>query len=552
MKSAMNDSLKTAPQVIVIGAGPVGLSAALALDRLGVSSIVFEERANRGTHPKARGIRMRTMEIMRGWGLEDELRIRALPPEAMRFIYCDTLTDPELARSPAIDNEPSHSPTGSMRLAQDVFETALLAEVKRRDGIELRFETPVIATTQDDSGVTVTFREGEIERTQRAQYVIAADGVGSRTRESLGIEFDGPALLGWWQSIYWSGDISELVDDRPCIQFFTAVRSGIPISVASVDGEKRWISLIALQGEDRPAPLTTQEAIATVRTGVGRDIDVEVHDTTTWRLSAQIARRFTEGRIFLAGDAAHALPPTGGFGMNTGVQDVHNLAWKIAAVLNWSAHPALLDTYEQERKPVAQENADWSVRNSRRFVEIRKALAAGDEAGTEAALMDQKRHVAAYDRDLGFFYEQGAIVPDDTLAPFASPGDYVPSGRPGHRAPHMWLNVDGQRLSSLDLFEGRFVLFVTEAGRAWAAAAHEIPPAPLPTHVHRIAADEEDEFLKLYGIKRYGVVLVRPDGHVAFRSESGVDDPSQVLSSVRGMLLGDVNRSPLAYSDAKS
>ncbi len=516
------------PEVLVVGAGPVGLGAALLLERLGVRWTLVERRPALGHHPKARGVRIRGMELLRQWGLEAELRAAAFR-EAHGFIYCDTLAGREVGRSPRPPaRELDASPTSGCRVPQDAVERALAG---RLDG-DVRFGCELTGLEQDAAGVTATVRgaDGAQERL-RAAYVVAADGVGSGVRAALGIAMEGDPLIAWWQSVYWRGDIGALVDHRPCIQFFTGAGTGRFVTVASVDGVDRWVTLVMVPpGAERPAPLDEEAACAAVRRAVGvEDLAVEVVDTATWRLSAQVAERYRAGRVFLAGDAAHALPPTGGFGMSTGLADVHNLAWKLALVLRGEADAALLSSYEAERRPVARANVAWSVENAQRMLAIRAAIADGDQAALDAALADQARHVEAVEQDLGYAYTRGALLPE------AGPPAPFPSAAPGHRAPHVWLRRGGERLSTLDLVDHGLALLVGPEGDGWrrAAAARDERP---PLAVHAIGGDApvlddpSGAFLATYGIGPDGAVLVRPDGHVAWRAASAAADPAAELA----------------------
>jgi putative polyketide hydroxylase len=213
--------------------------------------------------------------------------------------------------------------------------------------------------------------------------------------------------------------------------------------------------------------------------------------------------------------------------MNTGIQDVHNLAWKLAYVLAGQAEPALLDSYESERRPVAQSNADWSVGNSRRFAEIRVAIADGDTERLSQLLADQRDHVSAVGRDLGFHYGVGALVPDGSPAPPEDDAHYVPMARPGHRAPAVGLG--GTTTSTLDLFDRNLVLITGAEGRRWAQGAQDLcRGSSLPLDVYTIGKPPLDaarsELHEALGIARAGAILVRPDGHVAWRSATGQDD----------------------------
>jgi putative polyketide hydroxylase len=534
----------TAP-VLIVGGGPVGLGAAIALSRHGVPSVLVERRAETGHHPKARGFRIRTMELLRGWGLEAELRARAQPQEAFRFIYCDTLAGEELARTPDVTELlHRHSPSGPCRVPQDVAESALRARVVADEAVDARFGVACAALEEGRDEVVATLDDGRATSTLAARYAIAADGVASDVRRSLGIAMQGEPLIAYWQSIYWRGDVEALTAHRPCIQFLTGARSGRFVTVASVD-RGRWVTMVMLPpaGSRPPAP-DERESAALVRAAVGREeLDVEVLDVATWRVSAQVAERFRAGRVFLAGDAAHALPPTGGFGMNTGLQDVHNLAWKLALVLEGAAGEALLDSYDAERRPVAVANARWSAGNARLMGEVREALAAGDADRLERVLDRQRLHVAALRQDLGFRYERGAVVGAQG-GPAGDEREFAQEAAPGCRTPHVWLELSGRRISTLDLFDRRFVLLGGPAAGGWAAAAADAArELGVEVAVHRIGAghaarDPNGDFLTTYGLEPDGAVLVRPDGHVAWRAASGAeDDAAERLADVLATLL---------------
>jgi len=267
-------------------------------------------------------------------------------------------------------------------------------------------------------------------------------------------------------------------------------------------------------------------------------------------MNATVASSWRQGPVFLAGDAAHQLPPTGGFGMNTGVQDVHNLAWKLGAVLEGWADASLLDSYETERRPVARLNADRSLDNSRMVGRINRAavLAAtgGGKAELEEAVAASKRYGNFMGMDLGYHYASGAIVADGTEPPVVDDPviDYQPTARPGHRAPHCPLVRDGLELSTIDLFDGRFTLLAGSEGGAWVEALPRgRSGAPVPLVALRVGAeadleDPEDGFESLYGISSQGAVLVRPDGHVAWRAPTAVTDPSAALAAALEQILG--------------
>jgi 2,4-dichlorophenol 6-monooxygenase len=289
---------------------------------------------------------------------------------------------------------------------------------------------------------------------------------------------------------------------------------------------------------------------ALVKAAIGSDeYPVKVETISTWSMSAQIAERYREGRIFLAGDSAHRFPPTGGLGLNGGVQDIHGLVWRIAAVEAGWAKPALLDSYERERRPVAQKNADNSLKNAMKMFEVAQALGLDEErtsermratladpegrSRVEAAIANQAEHFDTLGLQLGFRYDAGAIVPDGTAPPeIANPvREFVPSGRPGARMPHAWIMRDGKRCSTLDLLAlDAFTLITNSPGEAWETAAAGISAVPVRyVAIDRASIEDEACWLKDSGIGLEGALLVRPDQHVAWRVASLPEDPSSAL-----------------------
>ncbi|MDX6256434.1 MAG: putative polyketide hydroxylase [Frankiales bacterium] len=528
--------------VLVIGAGPVGMSAALLLARHGVPSVLIEARQSLGQHPKARGVRLRTMELFRQWGLADELQAQALPAEALRFIYCDSLAGRELGRTPTLDESGGmFSPSRICRVAQDAVEHALSDRLQKEPLVDVRRGTRLIDLLQTEETVEAHVLTADGDPSQHevisGSYLIAADGVGSTVRRLLEIPVDGAPLLGYWQSIYWYGDISRWTADRPCIQFFTGMRGGKSATVASVDGRERWITMVPHPpSEEPPEPLQTAQAQEIVRGAVGDEAFLpDIVDIATWRLSATVARAWRDRRVFLAGDAAHSFPPTGGFGMNTGIQDVHNLVWKLALVRSGRAQDGLLETYGVERRPVAQGNADWSVANGDRIRRISQALATGDHQQFAALLIDQDEHVNALEQDLGFEYASTAIIPETTPTPPRT-ATFDPAARSGRRAPHAWIRAKGREISTLDLLEGEFVLFTgAQSSQAWATAAATLPDTMPEVAVYRVGTDIQvgEDFTAVYGLGDTDVVLIRPDGHVAWRPAPGSAESTELEVGLR-------------------
>jgi hypothetical protein len=276
-----------------------------------------------------------------------------------------------------------------------------------------------------------------------------------------------------------------------------------------------------------------------VRRAMGTDAHpFTIRAVRTWTMTAQVAERYREQRVFLVGDAAHRFPPTGGLGLNTGVQDAHNLAWKIAAVEAGWANEALLDTYGVERRPVAQHNADVSLSNAIRLGEVYQALASGDRAQCVAAIANQAEHFDMFGLQLGFAYASGALAGDDGEAARAgSIREYVPNALPGSRVPHAWVTRAGARISALDLCAyDRFTLVTGPVGSSWAEATGGRVPFECVT-IGRDVADEDGRWLELLGIDGNGAVLVRPDQHVGWRSRRAVTDPAGAVAHALALIL---------------
>jgi putative polyketide hydroxylase len=530
--------------VLIVGGGPVGLSASILLSRFGVRSILVERHPSTTDHPKARGVYRRTMELFRRWGVEDAIRKSQLPDSDIGFIWAESLAGEELGRVPRPPRT-LNTPAQTSLVSQDAVEEALCANAKSWNSADLRFSTQVDSLAQDGSGVTAEIRgsNGEGE-TIRADYVISADGASSRVRQALGIAMIGPEAISHQFNIYFRSDLSRWFSHRVCAGFLFAGGG----SLLSVNGTDRWISLGSYNPEigEGPKDFTPEFCIATVRRMLGLlDLPVEIINTAFWTLTAQVAERFQSGRTFLAGDAAHRFPPTGGFGMNTGVQDVHNLVWKLAAVIKGWASPTLLESYALERRPVAQSNTDFSVTNSVRFGALYAAGAARDWPKMRELIADQRKHLDNEGQDLGFYYDSGAIVSDGTPSPVRDPATYRPDARPGSRAPHLWLIRNGRRISSLDLFDTGFVLLAGQKGQPWCAAASELASnLNVPIEAFTVGAsadagltDSDGAFLELYGLNEAGAVLVRPDGHVAWRSRGYAGDSRSELAAAMQKIL---------------
>jgi putative polyketide hydroxylase len=396
---------------------------------------------------------------------------------------------------------------------------------------------------ENDTGVTVKIldRINDKEELINTQFVIAADGAHSTIRKQLGIEMEGPDNLGRSCSVYAEFDVSQWTQHRPSAGFFFTDPKLLGRSLFTAYGKNRWIIGMHFKPENTKEDFTDEYCLNEIRRVLGMpSLNIKIINKSFWTMAAQVAKQYRHGRIFLVGDAAHRLPPTGGLGMNTGVADAHNLAWKLAYVLNHQASYALLDTYYDERAPIAKRNIECSTENAKRFFDIFKAIQTGDHETLKIKLHEQQKNLNYEGLDLGFIYHSRAVQSENDQVISLLPDKYITTTLPGSRAPYVQLIKDGKAISTLDLFEKDYVLLVSSEGHKWQTAANELA-LTLPLKNYRIAIDgdlidSENVWHKIYEITATGAVLVRPDGHVAWRSKSMVDQPLATLSQLLNYL----------------
>jgi len=534
------------PDVLIVGGSLVGLSAALLLRLHGIDCLVVERHTGTAIHPRAGHFHLRTVEILRSAGLEERVRRKGEehyhPDGGINNV--ESLAGREIASyfpnlNAGVDE---FSPTVRLFIDQDDLEPILRARAEEL-GAELRYRSECTAVWQDADGVSATLRalSANSEQTVRTKYLIAADGNRSPTRERLGIAMQGHGLLSNSVTIYFRAevDLAPLLEGRyqgvnyvtnsVLRGFFRLDRSGNRgFLVVNLVGDTARPEIVAAYPSAPWAnvaqTISEERALELLRAAIGvPDIPVVIEDVATWRAVADSAERYQEGRVFLAGDAAHVVPPNGGYGGNTGVQDAHNLAWKLALVLRGIAGPGLLDTYDEERRPIGELTVEQAY--------ARYVTRVAPYLGTEG----MQPLVDDFSMEIGYRYNSAAVVlePDDDRALHQHPREA--KGRPGSRAPHVFVDLGGARSSTLDLLGRDFVLLLAPGGEGWrgavGAAASELG-LPLERHVI-----PDQQFPDAYGITGAGAVLVRPDGFVAWRAADGTGASERAAREVLRTLL---------------
>ncbi|HEY1282197.1 MAG TPA: FAD-dependent monooxygenase [Acidimicrobiales bacterium] len=539
-ESASGSATATSAPVLIAGGGLVGLSTAMFLAQYGIRSLAIERlRAGSGL-PRAAHFHMRTLELFRLAGIEEQVKVqseREFLPEGS-IVMMESLAGRKLADIIASLNEgvEAVSPCRRLFVTQPGLEPILRARAEEA-GASVLDGHDVVAVGQDDDGVTVTARDIDtgIDTTLRGSYLVGADGAHSAVRDLLGIPFDGRGVFSNSVTIYFTADLRPQMEGKPISVIYINNPTFGGFFRLDKSCESGFLVINTLgdptsaDAANAAADTSEPRMIELVRIGAGvPDLQVRIDGLARWRATADVARQYRHGRIFLAGDAAHLMPPNGGFGGNTGIHDAHNLAWKLALVLNGQAQPALLDTYEAERRPVGRFTVEQAYT---RYV-TRTAPYLGAENAEPLA--------PDFDIELGYLYHSPAVVADGGANAADVSDDEVHRdpretyASPGSRLPHVWVSTGpgGSPVSTIDLADSTFSVLTPAGGEAWCDAAKAVAAdhPGLELRAHRID-DPKADVATSFGISDSGAVLVRPDGFVAWRAERLPDDPVAALGS---------------------
>jgi len=585
-------------QVLVVGGGGAGLALSIFLGDLGVDALTIERHPGTSHLPKAHYINQRSMEIFRQHGVADAIYARSAPRENlgrirwMTSLGGDGPLDGLQFAAPSILGGGEHAAmydekgtTHPTNIPQIRLEPILREQCDERYPGRIRFHHELESFTQDATGVTaiVLDRTSGERMSVRCAYMIAADG-GKTINPALGIEMIGDKNLGDFYTVWFAADLSGYIKDDDAVmrRIFHPekpyrVNSLLTFGPDHWDGRsEEWASNFTRGPRFATVPgereaVTDEELLEDVRSFLKVDVPMKVLRVSRWSLETVIADKMQVGRILIIGDAAHKHPPAAGLGLNSGFQDAHNIAWKLALVTKGLAPENLMDAYERERRPVTASNVRWSINASTNAYLIMSGIGVvpGEspektsdrfkilvedsfEGKTRRAQLDeilkiQRVEYAAHDRELGFVYPDGAVVDDGSPPATRDPMGHIyePTTRPGSRLPHAWLDHNGQRLSTHDLIPmGGFLLITGARGDAWRTAAERLAAETgIEIAVWNIGsggdiADPSGQWAARREFGDDGAVLVRPDAHIAFRSLAAAGDATGSLRSAFARILG--------------
>jgi 2,4-dichlorophenol 6-monooxygenase len=577
--------------VLIVGGGGCGLSSSIFLSRLGIESLLIERRDTPGQLPKARYINQRTMEIFRQFGVADAIYSKSMPLKHIsRIRWCTSLAgDGPLDRRTfhVIDSfgggslkaYAKDSPCESTLYPQVRLEPLLRCEAENHGAGRTLYGHELVELVQSRDGVTATIvnRATNDQMKVVADYLIAADG-GKTVGPIVGARLAGQTDLVHMVTVYFRADLSQWWDDDYAMTTWFVNPDGGSWS-SGVLGQlgptrfgrhsEEWMFHFTFRPDD-PSRFDEKSLLPRMRELLKLpDLTPDIIGIGHWVVEGVLADRYRYDRIFLAGDAAHRHPPTTGLGLNSAIQDAHNLAWKLNAVLRGAAPDALLNTYEAERRPIADRNVKWALMTfqNHQLTDVGIGLVRGnaeasvanftaffaedDEGRTRRArlakvLEVQRMEWQAHDIEIGFRYDHGALVSDGTSPPERDPlgGVYIPTSRPGHRLPHAWVSDGRRTLSTHDLVNPDGFLLITGANEsAWKVAA-DAASRKLGLPLKTVSIGDEDgcdfrstDWLALREVNNDGAILVRPDNHVGWRAVEMPADPILGLVDAIAMIL---------------
>ncbi len=579
--------------VLIVGGGGAGLTASMLLARQGVEHLLVSARPGTSDLPKAHVLNQRAMEVLEDVGVAQAIAARSTPPEHMSatafyagFAGPDADYGRRLARleswgaGGADDSWRAASSWRQLNLPQIRLEPLMKARAEELSPGRIRFNHQLLDLQQESDGVRAVVRDNGSGREYvvRCEYLLGADG-GRRVAGLVGVEYEGLGVVTQTATLHVSADFTEWAKDADVlIRWIFSPQAGALVAMVPM-GPERWgpeseewvIHLTYPVGDPRAQSDANVEADARNALGIP-NAPWKIHKITRWSVEAVMASAFRVGRVFLLGDAAHRHPPAGGLGLTSAIHDAQNLCWKLALVLTGAAAPELLDTYEAERRPVDQRNAQRSLENVLNHLTIGTALGVSHENTPEQNMAQLRRMWSGQPTDaehrsralrairaqsmefselkveFGYGYQSAAVVPDGSAVP--APVDdirvYQPSTRPGAPLPHAWIDdEDGHRRPIKDLVApGRFLLIAGEDGHSWCEATRQLAAeAHVPVDAVRVGHLDGDFYdprcawLRHRGIAGDGAVLVRPDRFVAWRHPAGSDDPQGALADALSQVL---------------
>lgn len=566
--------------VLVVGAGPTGLVASTILATQGVPAITLARHPGTANQPRATITNMRTIEVFRDLGIEDRVLSIGNPLRSLKYnVQATSLAGMETFRYTSygtarrLSDYLAASPCEPLHAPQHILEPVLLTAAVER-GADIRFSHELIEIEQTPSDVCARVRNrvsGE-EYVVRAEYAIGADGSRSRVAEQLGVEFKGESALKHMLNMWIEADLTEYVAHRPAAVYQIAQPHNISWvgtgSFMCVRPWNEWMITRSFDPEQGDPDISDAAVIKIAHELIGsEETEIRVKGTSTWQVNHMLANEYRRGRVFLAGDAAHRHPPAGGLGSNTSIQDAFNLSWKLAYVVSGRAGAGLLDSYEQERRPIGEQVVQHSMKALAGQIKSVEALglrpgqsaeegwtmlrelwtdasgAAERRAAHREAVKLQDYRSNALGVELGQRYTSCAVVDDGT--PFPEPERdpelyYHPTTHPGGCLPHAWVERDRHQTSTLDLAgHGRFCLITGIGGEPWAEAAAQVSAelgVDLPVYFVGARCEYDDvlsDWTSVREIGDHGALLVRPDRHIAWRS---ADHPQSSHDALRAAL----------------